>query len=67
MTDVATAEGTRERVTELVLGVTVGDRVPKLRQIVLIAFVTAAFALVWFAVLAFIPKSTLTYEGNVLA
>ncbi|MDD1721007.1 MAG: chloride channel protein [Euryarchaeota archaeon] len=51
MTDATTTEGTRERTTEPVLGVTVGDRVPKLRQIVLIAFVSAAFALVWFVAL----------------
>ena len=34
------------------LGIAIGERVPKIRQIVIIAFITAAFALVWFASLS---------------
>ncbi len=48
MTDPATPEGTRERTGEPVLSLTVGNRAPKPRQIVLIAFVAAAFSLAWF-------------------
>jgi len=49
MADTITPEGAGEHPTESVLSVTVGERVPKARQIVIIAFITAAFALVWFA------------------
>jgi H+/Cl- antiporter ClcA len=49
VTDSTAAEGTRAHNAEPVLGVTAGERVPKIRQIVIIAFIAAGFALVWFA------------------
>lgn len=49
MTDSTTTQGTRAHAAEPVLGVTVGERVPKTRQIVIVALISAAFAVVWFA------------------
>ncbi|MGZ4953280.1 MAG: chloride channel protein [Halobacteriota archaeon] len=49
MADAVTPEATREHPTEPVLSVTIGGRVPKIRQILIIALVTAAFAVAWFA------------------
>ncbi len=49
MKDTSTTEHPRERIAEAALSITVGERVPKPRQIVIVAFITAAFSIVWFA------------------
>ena len=49
MTSQEVNEGSAERPAAPSLGIAVGEREPKIRQIVIIALVTAAFALAWFA------------------
>jgi H+/Cl- antiporter ClcA len=52
MTDPAATEGTGERTNVTALGVPLGEREPRLRPIVIIALITAAFGIVWFASLS---------------
>jgi chloride channel protein, CIC family len=52
MTDPAATEGTGERTSVTALGVPLGEREPQLRQIVIIALITAAFGILWFASLS---------------
>ncbi|HYA33668.1 MAG TPA: chloride channel protein [Candidatus Bathyarchaeia archaeon] len=51
------AEGARQRRTESRSGVAIGEREPKIRQIVFIALITSAFALAWFASLGFLNSA----------
>ncbi|MGA7075814.1 MAG: chloride channel protein [Halobacteriota archaeon] len=54
MTDKGVTEGAAERPTEPSLGVKKGDRVPKIYLIVIIALISVAFSLAWFASLRFL-------------
>jgi len=60
MADSTATEGANAP-TAPVLEVTIGGRVPKFRQIVIIALITAAFSMVWFAAVRFL---TTTFWDN---
>jgi len=62
MADSTATEGANAP-TAPVLEVTIGGRVPKFRQIVIIALITAAFSMVWFAAVRFL---TTTFWDNSL-
>jgi H+/Cl- antiporter ClcA len=54
MTDKGVTEGAAEHPTEPSLNVKKGDRVPKIPLIIIIALISVAFALVWFATVRFL-------------
>jgi len=56
MAGTGSTEGSAERSQDIPLGVPVGERVPKLRQIVFIALITGAFGLAFFASLGFLTS-----------